>query len=117
MQLDELRVSNAAALRTEVEGVARQALAGLRSLEQQAREGLARATDESVEEYNARIAHASRAWVDQTLGVLEGRAQTAIEGFTRKTEQNLSVVFSSALADFADNLRARLLGIAPEKTG
>ena len=117
VQLDELRASNAAALRTEAEGVSRQALTGLQSLEQQAREGMARAADESVEDYNARIAQASRAWVDQTLGVLEGRAQTAIEGFTRTTEQNLSVVLSSTLADFADNLRARLLGIVPEKTG
>ncbi len=117
VQLEELRASNAAALRTEAEDVARQALAGLQSLEQQAREGIARAADESVEDYNARIAQASRAWVDQTLGVLEGRAQTAIEGFTRTTEQNLSVVLSSTLADFAENLRTRLLGIVPEKTG
>jgi hypothetical protein len=116
VQLDELRTSNVAALRTEAEGIARQALTGLTSLEQQVREGMARAADESVEDYNARIAHASRAWVDQTLGVLEGRAQTAIEGFTRTTEQNLSVVLSSTLADFAENLRARLLGITPEKS-
>jgi len=116
VQLEELRASNTAALRAETQGFTEQALAGLRALEQQAREGIARATDESVEEYNARIALASRAWVDQTLGVLEGLAQTAIEGFTRTTEQNLSVVLSSTLADFAENLRTRLLGIAPDKS-
>ena len=116
IQLDELRASNAAALRTEAESVARQALDGLRSLEQQAKQGISRATDESVEEYNARIAQASRAWVEQTLGVLEGRAEAAIEGFTRKTEQNLSVVLSTTLTDFAENLRTRILSIAPEKT-
>lgn len=115
VQLEELRASNAAALHAEAQSFTQQTLMGLRALEQQAKEEISRAADESVEEYNARIAQASRAWVDQTLGVLEGRAQTAIEGFTRKTEQNLSVVLSTTLTDFAENLRTRLLGIAPEK--
>lgn len=113
--LEELRASTGAAFTAELQGITRQTLEGIAALEQQAREGRARAADESVEQYNQRLTEASRVWMEQSLDVLEGRAHAAIEGFARSTEERLNATLSGLLADFADNLRARLLGIAPQK--
>jgi hypothetical protein len=110
-QLDDLRGVAATTFEAEVHNLSRETQDGLRALEAQAREGMGRAADESFEEFHARLAEASRVWADQSLSVLEGRSQTAIDRLTKVTQDRVADALSGVVTDFAENLRARLLGV------
>jgi hypothetical protein len=113
-ELDELRAVAGATFEAEVHNLSRETQDGLRALQAQAREGMGRAADESLEEFQARLAEASRVWADQSLSVLEGRSQTAIDRLTKVTQDRVADALSGVVTDFAENLRARLLGIGPQ---
>jgi hypothetical protein len=110
-QLDDLRSTAASTFEAEVHNLSRETFDGLRALQEQGREGMGRAADESMEEFHARLAEASRVWADQSLAVLEGRSQTAIDRLAKTTQDRVADALSGVVADFAENLRARLLGV------
>jgi hypothetical protein len=77
-------------------------------------EQLAKSSNESIEQYKARLENASNSWLLASATTLGQHSQTVLETIAKAAEKRLRETCSDVLAGMGDTLKQRLLGMSTE---
>lgn len=77
-------------------------------------EQLAKSSNESIEQYKARLENASNSWLLASATTLGQHSQTVLETIAKAAEKRLRETCSDVLAGMGDTLKERLLGMSTE---
>ena len=77
-------------------------------------EHLAKSSNESIEQYKARLENASNSWLLASATTLGQHSQTVLETIAKAAEKRLRETCSEVLAGMGDTLKERLLGISTD---
>jgi hypothetical protein len=75
---------------------------------------LKKSTDESIEEYKARLENASNSWLLASATTLGQHSQAVLDTIAKAAEKRLRETCSQVLAGMGDTLKEKLLGISTD---
>jgi vacuolar-type H+-ATPase subunit E/Vma4 len=75
---------------------------------------LKQSTDESIEQYKARLENASNSWLLASATTLGQHSQSVLDTIAKAAEKRLRETCSEVLAGMGDTLKERLLGISTD---
>jgi vacuolar-type H+-ATPase subunit E/Vma4 len=77
-------------------------------------EQLRKSTDESIEQYKARLENASNSWLLASATTLGQHSQTVLDTIAKAAEKRLRDTCSEVLSGMGDTLKNRLLGLSAD---
>ena len=77
-------------------------------------EQLKKSTDESIEQYKARLENASNSWLLASATTLGQHSQTVLDTIAKAAEKRLRYTCAGVLAEMGDTLKQRLMGISTD---
>jgi len=75
---------------------------------------LSQSTDESIEQYKARLENASNSWLLASATTLGQHSQTVLDTIAKAAEKRLRETCTEVLSGMGDTLKQRLLGISAD---
>jgi len=75
-------------------------------------EQLKKSTDESIEQYKARLENASNSWLLASATTLGQHSQAVLDTLAKSAEKRIRETCSDVLAGMGDTIKERLLGIS-----
>ncbi len=75
-------------------------------------EQMKKSTDESIEQYKARLENASNSWLLASVTTLGQHSQTVLDTLANSVEKRMRETIAGVLAGMGDTLKDRLLGIS-----
>src|SRR6202453_5310787 len=75
---------------------------------------LKKSTEESIEEYKARLENASNSWLLASATTLGQHSQAMLDPIGKAAEKRLRETCSEVLGSMGDTLKARLLGLSTD---
>lgn len=84
--------------------------------EQALHDTLERTAAVTLEEFRRRLENASNSWMLASAATLTQRAQAALDDMAMRAEKRLREVTAAAVAEMAETLRRRLLGLSDDMT-
>jgi hypothetical protein len=75
---------------------------------------LKQSTEESIEQYKARLENASNSWLLASATTLGQHSQSVLDTIAKAAEKRLRDTCSQVLAGMGDTLKERLLGISTD---
>ena len=75
---------------------------------------LKQSTEESIEQYKARLENASNSWLLASATTLGQHSQAVLDTIAKAAEKRLRETCSQVLAGMGDTLKERLLGISTD---
>jgi hypothetical protein len=77
-------------------------------------EHMNKSTNESIEQYKARLENASNSWLLASATTLGQHSQTVLDTIAKAAEKRLRDTCSDVLAGMGDTLKQRLLGLSTD---
>ena len=75
-------------------------------------EQLKKSTDESIDQYKARLENASNSWLLASATTLGQHSQTVLDTLAKAAEKRMRESIAGVLAGMGDTLKDKLLGIS-----
>jgi hypothetical protein len=77
-------------------------------------EHMNKSTNESIEQYKARLENASNSWLLASATTLGQHSQAVLDTIAKAAEKRLRETCSEVLGSMGDTLKARLLGLSSD---